>query len=137
MGQKRYYTLVASLPALPPRLATARTRRLPINRERLRERLCMLDPPDFEVIQQAEDFLEWHRQPVERTDGEVVAWHRKIVEGPYPRTLKEMVDERLSLRTLMAALRRRHLGRPAPCLLYTSDAADDRQGCRSRGWAGQ
>jgi hypothetical protein len=114
MGQKRYYTLVASLPALPPRLTTARTRRLPINRERLRERLRMLDPPDLEVIQQAEDFLEWHRQPVERTDGEVVAWHRKIVEGPYPRTLKEMVDERLSLRTLMAALRRRHLGRPAP-----------------------
>jgi hypothetical protein len=112
--KQRYYTLVAGLPALPPRLLTARSRRLPINQERLDERLRMLEPDDAEVMLQAENFLEWHRQPVGRTDAEVAARYRRIQEGPFPAALKEMVGERLTLRTLMAALRRRHLGRPAP-----------------------
>lgn len=111
---RRYYTLVASLPALPPRLTTSNSRHLPINRERLEERLRMLEPEDAVVMREAEDFLEWHRQPVARTDADVAARYHQILEGPYPQPFKEMVEERLTLRTLVAALRRRHLQLPAP-----------------------
>jgi len=106
-----YFTLVASLPALPD---FERARRLPINRERLEQRLLMLTPRDRAEAQRAEEFLTWQRQPEHRADHEVVAAYDRVLEGARSRTLRDMVVGRLRRRLIQAELRRRHLGHSAP-----------------------
>lgn len=106
-----YYTLIASLPALP---YFERARRLPINRERLEGRLSMLAADDRETVRLAVDFLEWQRQPFARTDAEIVARYRRITESVADPALSAMIGFRIELRTAVAALRRRHAGRPPP-----------------------
>lgn len=106
-----YLTLVASLPHLPH---FERATRLPINRERLEERLKMLTPEDREVARRAEDFLRWQRQPIDRSDEEVLdAYHRMLADISNP-TLRLMIEYRMERRTLQAALRRRQLGQGPP-----------------------
>ena len=110
--QRRYYTLMSSLPALP---RFEQANRLPINEVRLAERLSMLDPKHRLVVERTASFLAWQRQPVERTDEEIVASFRRIADWTlsYP-ALKQMIEYRMDLRTVMAGLRRRHRGAPAP-----------------------
>lgn len=106
-----YYTLVASLPALP-RFEVAKE--LPINPERLRRRLGMLDEEDLQAVEIAEAFLHWQRQPIERTDDQIVRHYEQIMGGTQDPTLRDLASFRLEIRTVIAALRRRRLERPPP-----------------------
>lgn len=109
--QNQYYTLIASLPRL---VRFDRAERLPINPERFDERLRMLEPEDAEVVERAVAFLAWQGQPVARTDGEMVADYERLAEVMDHPALKAMLEFPINLRTIMAALRRRHRGLPAP-----------------------
>jgi hypothetical protein len=112
MGSRgHYYTLIASLPRLP---RFDRAERLPINRERLRERLKMLEPEDAELVERAATFIRWQRQPVARTDQEMVAYYDQVAELFEESILACMFEFLINQRTIMAALRRRHRGLPAP-----------------------
>jgi hypothetical protein len=74
----------------------------------------MLEPEDAEVVERAEAFFEWQRQSVTRTDSEMVADYERLaalIEHP---ALKAMFEFGTNVRTIMAALRRRHRGLPAP-----------------------
>ena len=73
----RYYTLIGSLPALPTHVEQAE--RVPISKLQLDERLKMLEPADAAVIDEMRDFLAWERQPVERTDEEVLEHYEHFV----------------------------------------------------------
>ncbi|MGF1507884.1 MAG: hypothetical protein ACFB9M_00120 [Myxococcota bacterium] len=106
-----YFTLVASLPALP---YFAQAKRVPINRERLDERLGMLNPSDLEEARRAEDFLTWQRQPEHRTDTEVMEAYDRVLRGARSVTLRKMVTDRLRRRTMQVELRRRHVGAQPP-----------------------
>lgn len=108
---RRYFTLVASLPALDD---FERMRRLPIGRVRLEDRLTMLSPEDQIEARRAEDFLTWQRQPEHRTDEEVLTAYRAVVTETKNAFLRELVVGRLHRRTYQVALRRRHRGDPAP-----------------------
>jgi hypothetical protein len=108
---RTYYTLVASLPALPY-FETAE--RLPINRDRLEQRLTMLLPEDRETVHLAEAFLTWQRRRPERSDAAFVEEYRRSAFRFRSRPLREMIDERLQVRTVVAALRRRALGQGPP-----------------------
>jgi hypothetical protein len=110
--QRQYYTLISSLPALP---RFERAERLPINEVRLAERLRMLDPDHWQVMERTAAFLAWQRQPMGRTDTDVVARFRHIADlaSSYP-VLMRMIEARMNQRTIMAALRRRHRRQPAP-----------------------
>lgn len=110
--QRQYYTLVASLPLLPH---FDRAERLPINEVRLAERLRMLEPGDRRVVERTQAVIAWQWQPVERTDEEVAASYRQMCDlaSAYP-ALMQIVEYRMQKRTIMAALRRRHRGLPAP-----------------------
>lgn len=112
-GQRQYYTLIASLPRLP---RFDRAQRLPINRERLDERLRMLEPEDAELVERARAFIRWQRQPVERSDREMVDSYAQLEELIDEPVLACMLEFLISQRTIMAALRRRHRGlrTPAP-----------------------
>ncbi|MBW1785522.1 MAG: hypothetical protein JRK53_02710 [Deltaproteobacteria bacterium] len=111
MRSRSYYTLIASLPPLP---RFDRAERLPITRERLLERRRMLDPEDADLLDRLEAFLSWHRQPAARTDEEMVRSYdgmRGRIDHP---VLKDLCGVLVNQRTIMAGLRRRHLGLPPP-----------------------
>ncbi|MDQ7821313.1 MAG: DUF2764 family protein [Candidatus Eremiobacteraeota bacterium] len=112
MAGREYYTLMASLPALP---YFERASRLPINEVRLRKRLEMLEDDDRAVTRKLIEFLAWKQQPLERTDREVVTLYEQMerltrhLPGAWSMIVKE-----ISQRTIMAALRRRKKGQGPP-----------------------
>jgi len=107
----QYFTLIASLPQLP-RLNQAV--RLPISREQLEKRMQMLEPEDREVVQKAEEYILWRRQPITRTDSEVISYLRHLQTLISQPALTEMIDFRFRQRTIMVAIRRKVRGMPVP-----------------------
>lgn len=109
--QRRYYTLVSSFPALPHfQLAKV----LPISRERLMARLRMLPADDAQVVNQMWKYFAYEQQPMERTDQEMVAFFHTMLREVKQPTLWAIINYGMTQRTLVAALRRRHWGLPAP-----------------------
>jgi len=111
MGSQSYFTLLASLPPLP---RFDHTERLPITRERLVQRLRMLSPADAELFERAAEFLAWRRQSATRTDQEMIANFKKMEGHMALPTLRSIFYFPIDQRTVMAALRRRFRGLPAP-----------------------
>ncbi len=107
MAPRTYYTLVASLPALP-RIGEAE--RLPINETRLRERLGMLDPEDANYIEQLNQAFRWEDRPPGESDADVSAGYRDLLRKDTHPGVRSAVEFRLNLRTILAALRRRKRG---------------------------
>ncbi|MGA8164515.1 MAG: DUF2764 family protein [Waddliaceae bacterium] len=110
MKSRKYYTLIASLPYLP---RFDKAERLPISRERLHQRLTMLDPEDKKLVENAAEFIAWWRQPQGRTNAELVTiYHQgvhQVFESPL---LKKLFEFPVNQRTILVALRRRVLGLP-------------------------
>lgn len=114
MKNRLYYTLVASLPHLP---RFDKAERLPINTERLIQRLKMLEPDDLKLADKAVEFIAWRSQPVGRTNAEIVAIYEKGVNDIYESPLlKPLFEFPVDQRTIMAALRRRERGLPRPAI---------------------
>lgn len=106
MKNKRYYTLLVSLPYLP---RFDKADRLPITRERLLERLKMLEPEDYKLAEWVADFIAWRRQPLGRTNGEMQSLVKAIFES---KSLKPLFECPVNIKTIMTALRRRERGLP-------------------------
>ena len=106
--EERYYTLIASLPALP-HFETAE--RLPINRERLDRRLRMLREDDAATLALVRRLTEW-QQPLDLPDADIVRRYRAESAGLANPRVAELVAFRLELRTVVGALRRRAAGHP-------------------------
>lgn len=106
-----YYMLVASLPRLIP---FERVERLPINRQRLEQRLRNLDLDHAEQLAEAQRVVEWRQQPVGRTDAEAVDLYRRAMSRLTEPTLRSFLAFRMDQRTVMAGLRRRQRGDSAP-----------------------
>ena len=111
MGSQPYYTLLASLPPLP---RFDRAERLPINRERMRQRYTMLTPEDAALLEHAAAFLSWQRQTATRTDKEMIASFKRMEEHISHPVLQSFFEFPINQRTIMSALRRRHRGFPVP-----------------------
>lgn len=111
MKQNQYYDLIASFPHLKE---FERAERVSISRERLRERLSMLVREDRTMIEHIAAFIPWQRHPMERTDDEMIAEYRHLRTLITDERITEVVDVSIDVRTIMAALRRRHRGLPAP-----------------------
>lgn len=106
-----YYTLIASLPALPVHFDVER---VPISRRRLEERLTLLRDDDAEVLARFVSFLAWDLQPLQRTDEEVVCEYERLDASLRHRLVREMVEHRVNVRTIVGALRRRLRGQGPP-----------------------
>lgn len=104
---RNYYTLIGSLPALPPHFEAAE--RVPISQLRLVERLKLLEPQDADVIEQMSDFLVWERQPLERSDDNVREQYDKFMESVKSRFARELIQHAMTSRTIIRALRCRRL----------------------------
>ena len=111
MAGQPYYTLLASLPPLP---RFDQTDRLPITRERLAQRRSMLTAEDLELYERAAEFLAWQRQSATRTDQEMIAKFKEMEKRIALPTLQSIFNFPIDQRTIMAALRRRLRGLPAP-----------------------
>lgn len=107
----RYYMLMASLPPLPAVFTREQT---PISRLRLDRRLTMLEPDDREELVRIERLMWWDRMPLGTSDHEILDRAADVIPHIRSGTLREVASWRLELRTVVAALRRRALGRPAP-----------------------
>ncbi len=107
----RYYMLMASLPPLPPFFTSDQT---PISRLRLDRRLSMLEPDDREELAALEDLMRWDRLPLDITDQEIIERANEFIPQLRSSTLRDVTTWRLEVRTVVAGLRRRALGRPAP-----------------------
>ncbi|HUL13479.1 MAG TPA: DUF2764 family protein [Methylococcaceae bacterium] len=106
-----YYTLIGSLPHLP-RLEKAQ--RLPISRLKLEQRLRMLEPEDADQLARAELLASWQMSLAKpKTDADVVARYQEAVSSMQP-VLRDFLEFRFGLQTLVAALRRRQAGLPVP-----------------------
>ena len=106
-----YFTLVGSLPSLPPGYDVDRP---PINDVRLRERLKMLEPEDADRVDRVANFLVWDRQQVEVTDEDVAERFEELMAGNRHPLVREMISTRLEVRTVMVGLRRRRKGMTPP-----------------------
>ncbi len=111
IGGRSYYTLIASLPALPTRFDVDRC---PITWPRLEDRLRLLEPEDHAMLSQLIDFLAWDRQPLERTDAEMIARYDTLMKKITHPVIRGLVDDWINLRTIVSALRRRRLGEGSP-----------------------
>ena len=111
MIRREYYTLIASL---PPLKKFDQAERLPINMERLRERLTILGQEDAKLVDSVASFIIWHRQPMERSDKEMFVVYKQLIESIDNPMIKEMINLRIDIRTIVVALRRHYRGLPAP-----------------------
>jgi hypothetical protein len=106
-----YYTLIASLPGLPSHFDVERP---PISSPRLLDRIKMLEADDLAVVEQWLDFTNWDRQVIDRTDDEIVTTYQKLMQEISNPVLKEMIEIRMNNRSIIAAIRHRRSGLPAP-----------------------
>lgn len=106
-----YYMLMTSLPALPKRFDAGPA---PITWQRLRERWTLLSDADRGVLDRIADSFLWDRQPLGRTDDEVIRDYEELLrEVPSP-VVREVVTVRMEVRTVVSALRRRASGLGPP-----------------------
>lgn len=105
-SQRSYYMLVASLPQLPIHFDAGRT---PITRASLRGRLNLLNDNDRHVIDQVASFFVWDRQPLDRTDREVVSTYEKLMREIDNRLVRRIINHRIEMRTIVSGVRRRRL----------------------------
>ncbi len=109
MSTTRYYTLVASLPALP---YFERAPRVPINRVRLDQRLRMLTPEDTQELRRCERLIAWRSHDLSSPAAAIAGIYERLrAQSRYPSVLA-YVDHRLQMRTVISALRARRLGTP-------------------------
>lgn len=111
MVQRSYYMLIASLPHMPANFDVERT---PITRSRLLERLRMLHDDDTKVIEQVRNFFVWDRQPLDRTDREVIARYDELMAKVSNPLVRQVIITRMDTRTIITAMRRRRAGAAPP-----------------------
>ncbi len=119
-----YYTLIASLPALPTHFDVDRT---PISRQRLRQVLKQLTAEDAATVQQLATFFSWDRQLIEQSDDEIRQRYEALMQNPQP-LIRDIVNHRINVRTIVAALRQRRDGLDPPT------AAGNLVGTIKRNW---
>lgn len=107
----RYVMLMASLPPTGRLFEAGET---PISRIRLEQRLTLLDEPDAATLRDIENVLRWDRLPMARTDSELLAAAEELLLRLRRPVLREVIEHRLELRTIVAALRRRQRGEGPP-----------------------
>ena len=106
-----YVMLVASLPDVGTLLSN---RAPPINHVRLEQRLKELSPEDRADLEALRSLLSWSRLDVGDEDAAFIARAAEVMKTVHSETLRAAASERLEIRTLIAALRRRHRGEDAP-----------------------
>lgn len=105
-----YYTLVASLPSLPPHFDVDRT---PVSRPRLQQLLRQLTEEDADTIHQLASFFSWDRQLIDFSEEDIQRRYEALMQSRHS-LIREIVNLRINVRTIVAALRLRKDGLGPP-----------------------
>ncbi len=106
-----YAMLLSSLPYHGPLFGARQT---PLSRIRLRQRLKLLTPDDLQAVDTLQQILEWVAHGQRHDDAQILAYAKRRIPDIHSPFVRELLEWRLEFRTLVAALRRSHYGRPAP-----------------------
>ncbi|MCV6597506.1 MAG: DUF2764 family protein [Mangrovicoccus sp.] len=106
-----YIALVSSLPS-PERLF--RAKQPPLSRLRLERRLAALSPADRACLAVIEKLMSWTNYEMSDDSAVARARSKAALDGLQSATLQEIVQERMDLRAVIAALRMRRDGQSAP-----------------------
>lgn len=107
----RYLTLITSLPAHGELFGAKQT---PLSRLRLSQRLKLLDPQDAADLEKLGALTEWFRLGMHEDDEAIVRRAREVLPAVANSFVRDLATWRLEMRTIVAALRRRHAGEGAP-----------------------
>lgn len=111
MAENAYYTLLTSLPHIDSLFDSKIT---PISRIQLDRRLSMLSQNDRETLVLVEQLMHWSHLDDDVNEAALIKLaERLITDLPSP-ALRELVNWRLDVRTVVAALRRKMRGQQAP-----------------------
>lgn len=105
-----YVTLMASLPSI----GLLSEKEPPINRARLTERMKQLSPTHKAQMEMIRSILSWERIDIGNDDAAFISRVTHVLEKVDSGDVRAAIEERLEIRTLIAALRRRHAGEEAP-----------------------
>lgn len=100
--------------SLPHHVSILRCRQTPLSRIKLEQRLRALDEQDAEQLRLVAGTVHWLWLQSLDSDASVVELAQRNLERIEHPLLRELVTERLELRTVIAALRRRHRGEGPP-----------------------
>ena len=109
--QDAYVLLLSSLPRLN---ALFLAKQPPLSRLKLERRLKLLEPEDRESLCLVEHAFDWRQLTMSTSDADVIERGRHAISTIKSRALRNIVRNRLELRTVIAALRRRALGEGPP-----------------------
>ena len=105
-----YYTLIASLPALPAHFDVERT---PVSRPRLRQLLKQLTEQHAETIHRLANFFSWDRQLIAWSNEDIQKRYDELMQDQQP-VIRRIINHRINVRTIVAALRLRRDGMDPP-----------------------
>jgi hypothetical protein len=74
----------------------------------------MLADEDANVVEQMWNYFAYERQPMDRTEKEMVGFYNTMMREVTQPTLRAIIDFGMNQRTIVAGLRRRHRGLLAP-----------------------
>ncbi|TVQ86163.1 MAG: DUF2764 family protein [Chromatiaceae bacterium] len=107
----RYVMLLTALPYHGPLFGAKQT---PLSRLRLDQYLRMLDPVDAARLRAARGLIDFSEQVRGRADADTATNARRVLAAIDHPFVRDLVTWRLEMHTLIAAMRRRQAGQPAP-----------------------
>lgn len=107
----RYVMLITSLPGHGELFGAKQT---PLSRFRLKQRLALLEAGDAEDLAKLGALTDWYRLGMDEGDEAIVRRARQVLPTIANAFVRDLATWRLELRTLVAALRRRHAGEGPP-----------------------
>ncbi|MGI9276359.1 MAG: DUF2764 family protein [Endozoicomonas sp.] len=111
MAEPAYYTLLTSLPHIDSLFDSKIT---PISRLQLDRRLSMLSRDDRDTLIKVEQLMHWSHLGEDVDEASLIRLAARLHSELTSETLKELVNWRLDMRTVVAALRRKMRGAQAP-----------------------
>ena len=111
MAENTYYTLLTSLPHIDSLFDSKIT---PISRLQLDRRLSMLSNEDKETLITVEQLMQWSHLDHEVKEEALIKLASRLMSELTSKTLRELVEWRLDVRTVVASLRRKVRGNQAP-----------------------
>ena len=111
MAENACYTLLTSLPHIDSLFNSKIT---PISRIQLDRRLSMLSVADRDTLVKVEQLVHWSHLGEEVKESYLINLAERLLQQLASPDLKELVTWRLDVRTIVAALRRKAAGMPAP-----------------------
>ncbi|MGF1679908.1 DUF2764 domain-containing protein [Photobacterium makurazakiensis] len=111
MSNKAYHGLLTSLPHIDSLFDSKVT---PISRYQLERRLSALSFDERKTLDMIENLMHWDQGKNDIEEAELIKFATRARDAVNSKVLRDLIDWRLDMRTVVAALRRKKAGEKAP-----------------------